>query len=147
MGHKKLTGILSLLSKKELPLETIAANYGFNKSQVIEMLDKEFKRIHNGVDVANYRIKYIFEWAKANKDYKGVSDNRIKLELLLAFEALINKKPLPTMKQIKDHVAAINKKQMPFENRVKVITSRINRVNNRDYKVWLKTALYQLPKK
>ena len=43
------------------------------------------------------------------------------------------------MKQIKDHVAAINKKQMPFENRVKVITSRINRVNNRDYKIWLKT--------
>ena len=37
--------------------------------------------------------------------------------------------------------------QMPFENRVKVITSRINRVNNKDYKVWLKTALPQLPKK
>ena len=147
MGHKKLTGILSLLPKDKIPLENIAAEYGFNKSQVIEMLSKEFKRIHNGVGIANYKIKYYFEWAKTTKKMKGLSDNRIKLELLLNFEAMINDKPMPTTKQIKDHVKAINGMQMPFENRVKVITSRINRVNNKDYKVWLKTALPQLPKK
>ena len=144
---KKITGILSVLPKNKIPLENIAAEYGFNKSQVEEMLDKEFKRIHNGVDVANYKIKYLFEWAKTTKEMKGLSDNRIKLELLLNFEALINKKPFPTGKQIAQHEKEINKKQMPFENRVKVITSRINRVNNRDYKIWLKTALPQLPKK
>jgi hypothetical protein len=146
MGHKKLTGILSLLSKKELPLETIAADYGFSKSEAIEILDKEFKRIHNGVDVANYEIKHLFEWAKTTKEMKGVSDNRIKLELLLIFEAKIDKKPFPTDKQVAQHAKEISKKQMPYENRVKRITSRINRVNNRDYKVWLKSRLTKLPK-
>lgn len=146
MGHEKLTGILSVLPKDKIPLDAIAAEYGFNKFDVIELMDQEFRRIHSGVGVENFRLKYFFELARKSKDYKGVSDNRIQLEMLLTFEALIEKKPGPTPKQIKDHIKDIDEMQMPYENRVKRIRSRITRVDIKKYKAWLKIALPRLPK-
>ena len=92
MGHKKLTGILSVLPKDKIPLEAIAAEYGFNRSEVIELIDEKFRKVHNGVGVENFKLKYYFELARKSEDYKGVSDNRIQLEMLLTFEALIEKK-------------------------------------------------------
>jgi len=147
MGHdKKLTGILSVLPKDKIPLDAIAAEYGFSKAMVIEMLDQQFKKLHNGVGIENFKLKYYFDLARRSKDYKGVSSNRIQLELLLTFEAMINKKPGPTQKQINDHVKSINEMQMPYEKRVKRIRSRIERVNIKKYNAWLKLALPRLPK-
>lgn len=146
MSHKKLTGILSVLPKDKVPLDAIAAEYGFSKAMVIDMMDQTFKKLHNGVGVENFKLKYYFDLARKSKDYKGVSDNRIQLELLLTFEAMIEKKQGPTQKQINEHVKAIAKKQMPYEKRVKRIRSRISRVNIKKYNAWLKLALPQLPK-
>jgi len=146
MGHKKLTGILSVLPKDKIPLDAIAAEYGFNKSEVIELMDQEFRRIHSGVGVENFKLKYYFELARKDKDYKGVSDNRIQLELLPVFEALLDKKPIPAASVINKWHNTIKGKQMPFENRVKRIRSRIQRVDIKKYNAWLKLALPRLPK-
>jgi hypothetical protein len=79
------------------------------------------------------------------KENKSLSDNQIKFQMLPMFEDIVfDKKNNITGKEWAKIVDKANKTRTAkvYESRIKVITSRIKRVDNKAYKNWL--SYYEL---
>jgi hypothetical protein len=129
------------------PFETIAFGYGMTAEYADEVLNKEFSRLHKGSDHRNFILRWTWETLREMRENKSLSDNQIKFQMLPMFEDIIfDKKNNITGKEWAKIVDKANKTRTAkvYENRIKVITSRIKRVDNKAYKNWL--SYYELTK-
>ena len=127
------------------PFETIAFGYGMTAEYADEVLNKEFSRLHKGSDHRNFILRWTWETLRAMKENKILSDNQIKFQMLPMFEDIVfDKKNNITGKEWAKIVDKANKTRTAkvYESRIKVITSRIKRVDNKAYKNWL--SYYEL---
>jgi len=127
------------------PFETIAFSYGMTAEYADEVLNKEFSRLHKGSDHRNFILRWTWETLRAMKENKSLSDNQIKFQMLPMFEDIVfDKKNNITGKEWAKIVDKANKTRTAkvYESRIKVITSRIKRVDNKAYKNWL--SYYEL---
>jgi hypothetical protein len=110
-----------------------------------EVLQKEFSRRHKGTKFSSYVLKWTWETIKNLKDNKNVSENEIKFRSLPMLENIIFEKkhkfdPQGWNKIVDE--AYKNRTAKHYEKRLKLITSKISRVDNKEYKKWL--AYYEL---
>lgn len=129
------------------PFETIAFGYGMSAEYADEILKKEFSRLHKGSDHRNFVLRWTWETLRKLKENKNLSDNQIKFQTLPMLEDIIfDKKNNIKPKEWAKIVDKTNKTRTAknFQQRIKVITSRIKRVDNKAYKNWLN--YYELTK-
>lgn len=129
------------------PFETIAFEYGMTAEYADEILNKEFSRLHKGSDHRNFILRWTWETLRGMKENKSLSDNQIKFQCLPMLEDIIfDKKNKMTAKEWTKTVEIANRTRTAkvYESRIKVITSRIKRVDNKAYKNWL--SYYELTK-
>jgi len=129
------------------PFETIAFSYGMTAEYADEVLNKEFSRLHKGSDHRNFILRWTWETLRKLKENKNLSDNQIKFQTLPMLEDIIfEKKNNIPAKEWAKIVDKANKTRTAkvYESRIKVITSRIKRVDNKAYKNWLN--YYELTK-
>jgi len=125
----------------------VAYSYGMTEEDAEEVLQKEFSRRHKGAKFSSYVLKWTWETIKNLKDNKNISENEIKFRSLPMLENIISEKkhkfdPQGWNKIVDE--AYKNRTAKHYEKRLKLITSKISRVDNKEYKRWL--AYYELIK-
>jgi hypothetical protein len=123
----------------------VAFSYGITEDDAEEVLQKEFSRRHKGAKFSSYVLKWTWETIKNLKENKNVSENEIKFRALPMLENIIFEKqqkfdPKGWNKIVDE--AYKHRTAKHYEKRIKLITSKISRVDNKEFKKWL--AFYEL---
>lgn len=140
MGNKKV-GIFSLTNDHN-SFDYEAYRVGMLPDDAREVLQREFKRRHNGTNVNNYWVTYLWEDLRKNKTFKKMTDQKLRMNFLPWFEQLIDPttKPTSILKWRKEINEAYKKRLVKvYENRAKRIERTIARVLKdqlKEYKRW-----------